>query len=106
MVKHGFERIADGGLVPVEMAAEEVQMKGWLHLENPLGRLFDGETGEEVHDFAEQLDRIGYVPSSCAPPIFDIYADTFPDGRQHRSEQRVLAREWYYTCETRWERYD
>src|SRR3546814_1834359 len=37
MVKHGFERIADGGLVPVEMAAEEVQMKGWLHLENPLG---------------------------------------------------------------------
>src|SRR3546814_4615918 len=59
MVKHGFERIADGGLVPVEMAAEEVQMKGWLHLENPLGRLFDGETGEEVHDCAEPLDRIG-----------------------------------------------
>src|SRR3546814_13391995 len=48
MVKHGFERNADGGLVPVEMAAEEVQMKGWLHLENPHGSLFDGETGEEI----------------------------------------------------------
>src|SRR3546814_16523956 len=46
MVKHGFERIADGGLVPVEMAAEEVQLKGWIHLENPLGHLFDGEKGD------------------------------------------------------------
>src|SRR3546814_8626625 len=83
MVKHGFERIADGGLVPVEMAAEEVQMKGWLHLENPLGRLFDGETGEEVHDCAEPLDRIGYVPSYRAHPIFEIDADKFAYGRQH-----------------------
>src|SRR3546814_16443063 len=74
MVKHGFERIADGGLVPVEMAAEEVQMKGWLHLENPLGRLFDGETGDEVHDCAEPIDRIGYVPYYRAHPIFEIDA--------------------------------
>src|SRR3546814_3168832 len=58
-------------------------MKGWLHLENPLGRLFDGETGEEVHDCAEPLDRIGNVPSYRAHTIFEIDADTFADGRQH-----------------------
>src|SRR3546814_1448057 len=57
MVKHGFERIADGGLVPVEMAAEEVQMEGWLHLDNPLGRLSSEEHTSEL----QSLMRISYA---------------------------------------------